>query len=84
MGWLTEVAGYPSNFDPDGNVRLFLASTRDSQQWPSSTPWLSKYTAGVCRGCGSVYVFACTSVSVYESLSERERETIGALPTQAS
>lgn len=73
---MTEVAGYLSNFDPDGNVRLFLAPTRDSRQWPSSAPPSFLNIQLECGEVAAVCVraFACASMSVYESLSEREEE----------
>lgn len=61
---------------------LFLAATRDSRQWPSYAPGF----LNIQLECGEVVaVCVClSSMSVYVHLTERERETIGALPTQAS
>lgn len=44
---LTEVAGYLSNFDPDGNVMPFFGSNQGLPEAAISCPWLSKYTADV-------------------------------------
>lgn len=57
LGQLTEVAAYLSNFDPDGNVRPFFGSNQGLPAVAILRPWLSKYTAGVWRGCDCVCVF---------------------------
>lgn len=56
VGYLTEVAGYLSNFDPDGNVRPFFGCNQGLLAVAILCPWLSKYTAGVWRGCGCICV----------------------------
>lgn len=59
---------------------LFLDATRDSRQWPSYAPGL----LNIQLECGEV---AAVCVCVYITLvciCVSERETIGALPTQAS
>lgn len=43
---MTEVAGFLSNFDPDGNVMPFFGSNQGLPEAAISCPWLYKYTAG--------------------------------------